>query len=103
MNGFTPIHVAAYIGSESTARLMLDVYPTLAKLVDSNGFTPLHFCVISKQSDSVFSLLLENSDINARNYQGKTALHLAIEHENMIHFKVCFHGSNFDLNDNFNL
>ena len=23
MNGFTPIHVAAYIGSESTARLML--------------------------------------------------------------------------------
>ena len=71
MHGFTPIHVAAYIGCEPTIRLMLNVYPTMAKMVDSAGLTPLHYCAISPHSNHLLSSFIEFSDINARNAQGQ--------------------------------
>ena len=71
MHGFTPIHVAAYIGCEPTIRLMLNVYPTMAKMVDSAGLTPLHYCAISPNSNHLLSSFIEFSDINARNAQGQ--------------------------------
>ena len=89
MSGLSPIHVAAFIGNEEIVRLMISVYPSLARLLDTDGHTPLHYACMGNSATDLISTLLElGCDINARNRHGKTAIHISIERENLPHFKT---------------
>ena len=89
MSGLSPIHVAAFIGNEEIVRLMISVYPSLARLLDNDGYTPLHYaCMCNSATDLISTLLELGCDVNARNRNGKTAIHISIERENLPHFKT---------------
>jgi ankyrin repeat protein len=47
--------------------------------IDSNGDTPLHLAVASKQKSSVRFLLSLNAELNIKNNNGETPLHTAVK------------------------
>lgn len=51
----------------------------LANAVDSLGNLPLHYAVQNNLAKSVSALLLNTANINTKNKEGKTALHIAAE------------------------
>ena len=96
MSGLSPIHVAAFIGNEEIVRLMISVYPSLARLLDNDGYTPLHYACMGNSATDLISTLLElGCDVNARNRNGKTAIHISIERENLPHFKTLVDAGKF--------
>jgi|LakMenEpi03Aug12_release.lakeMendotaPanAssembly.Ray.scaffolds.fasta_scaffold356995_2 ankyrin repeat protein len=52
-------------------------------VVDSYGDGPLHFAVLSGNQEIVQLILDRRLDVNSKNFDGKTALHLAAEKESI--------------------
>lgn len=74
---WTPLHYAMCNLNESTAELLLDRGANASK-VGNHAVTALHIATRWEMEETIDYLLDRGSvDINAQNYQGVTALHLA--------------------------
>lgn len=78
--GFTPLHLAAWVGIDSVIALLKSGADVNAKSnVHSFGLTPLHLAVSNKQVEIVRELLKQGADIHERigGLRGVTSLQLA--------------------------
>ena len=65
-------------GHDETAKKTLTAYPDLLNTPDrGNGFTPLHWAVITGRTNLVFWLIEKGADVNAADPLGMTPLHKA--------------------------
>jgi ankyrin repeat protein len=77
-DGWPPLHLAAFFGSEAMARLLLSRHASVhARSRSAEGNTPLHAAVAGRQPATVDLLLAAGSDVNAQDSGGWTALNLA--------------------------
>ncbi|KAE8682063.1 putative Ankyrin repeat-containing protein [Hibiscus syriacus] len=75
----TPFHVAADKGQVSFAMEMMNLKPSFAKKLDSNGFSPLHLALRSAQTKLVFRLLKADKDlVRVKGWEGMTAFHYVV-------------------------
>ena len=84
-DGWTPLHLAAFMGHPSVVRILLDHGADL-EAVAQNGIAnrPLHAALAGKESPEVFELLLAGgADVNAKAEAEATPLHLAAARGNM--------------------
>ncbi|KAJ3684747.1 hypothetical protein LUZ61_013911 [Rhynchospora tenuis] len=90
LDGTFPVHVAARMGNADLVKHFLGEYPDYAKLLDSCGRNLFHHMAAEKNHfklfTEVFALTKDDSPqisqmvesmINARDYEGNTALHMA--------------------------
>ena len=78
-NGYTPLHIAAYIGSEDICNHLLQNGANI-NAKGKNGRTPLHLAVRYNRIGASKLLLQNGADIDARKSNGCNVLHLAIEY-----------------------
>ena len=83
VDGFSPLHLAAYFGQCEAARLLLE-RGAVGSAVSRNwlGVTPLHSAVAGRHRELVELLLSRGAEaaVNARQSGGWTALHSAAQH-----------------------
>jgi ankyrin repeat protein len=82
--GWTALHFAARNGNEDVVKLLVEVYHADMSLRLVNGGLCLHSAATSKSPDQlkvIESLLQLGANINGSNYTGRTALHWAVEGE----------------------
>lgn len=72
-----PIEEAVRKGDCAAIQQLLGREPSLAKVRDSAGYTPLHWAAIDGRKDIVALLLANGAEIDAGTPQGATPLHLA--------------------------
>ncbi|SPR09714.1 ankyrin repeat-containing protein 16 [Orientia tsutsugamushi] len=103
-SGKTPVHLAAQSGNQCILQLLLDRYPDMVNLQDHNDKTALHLVVerylkilsggpyilefreniddrnkrLIDTLDALDTLLNMGSDLNIKDNDGQTALHLAV-------------------------
>jgi len=78
----TYTHVAAYFGSRSILRKMLDNFPQTRHAVNVDGSTPLHMATAGGHLDIIKSIIEESpDDLSVTENDGWTIAHIA-----------CFHG-----------
>ncbi|MDC7238910.1 MAG: ankyrin repeat domain-containing protein, partial [Spirochaetales bacterium] len=79
--GDTPISMSLRRGVTTLSWFMT---PKNINAQDNEGNSALHMAVLMTASDDVIRFLLENdAEIDSRNFAGDTALHLAVEKENI--------------------
>ena len=76
--GQTPLFFAIMRKHENCIRKLLNYDRTDKRRPQKQGFTPLH-AAIHKDLDGIAAILAKDSDVNARDKFGKTALHVACE------------------------
>jgi ankyrin repeat protein len=76
--GQTPLFFAIMRKHESFIRKLINYGRTDKRKPQKQGFTPLH-AAIHKDLDDIAALLIKDSDVNAKDKYGKTALHVACE------------------------
>ncbi len=84
-DGWTALHLAAFMGHAAVARLLLDHDADL-EAVSTNSIAnrPLHAALAGKESTEVIELLIaRGADVNARVELDITPLHLAAARGNM--------------------
>ncbi len=84
-DGWTPLHLAAFMGHPEVARILLD-HGADIEAVATNGIAnrPLHAALAGKESPEVLDLLLaKGADVNARAEADVTPLHLAAARGNL--------------------
>ena len=74
--GGTPLHWAAYLGSEAATSILLSWKPPI-NYKDSDGQTPLHLATISYNARIVRLLLLKGAERGIRDNKGKSASDIA--------------------------
>lgn len=72
-----PIEKAVREGDCAAIQKLLSREPSLVRVRDSAGYTPLHWAAIDGRRDMVALLIAKGADVNARNPQGATPLHMA--------------------------
>jgi ankyrin repeat protein len=72
---------AADKGDTEKVKALLKTNPALASASNSDGRTPLHYAVRSKNKGIITLLLESHADINAKDYLGQTPLHWAAGRE----------------------
>lgn len=80
-DGFTALHLAAFLGNARTVRLLLDAGADPCA-VARNGMavTPLHSAASSRKLDVTALLIAHGADLDAQQQGGFTALHAAAAH-----------------------
>ncbi|HEX6941129.1 MAG TPA: ankyrin repeat domain-containing protein [Longimicrobiales bacterium] len=75
VDGFTPLHLAAYFGQPETVRVLLEhgACPTTASR-NPMALTPLHSAAASGNREICEMLLAHGADVNARQHGGWTPL-----------------------------
>lgn len=100
VNGLFPIHVAASVDDEASITMFVDKCPRCAGLRDITGRTFLHVAV-EKRSVSVVKYALETKSLawilNIQDYGGNTALHLAVQAEDLRFFLYLFQNRRVNL------
>ena len=84
-DGWTPLHLAAFMGHAAVARVLLD-HGADIEAVAQNGIAnrPLHAALAGKENPEVIDLLLEKgADVKAKAEASATPLHLAAARGNM--------------------
>lgn len=76
-NGQYLVHFAAYAGSLSCLKLLVDSGASLM-VKDESGYSPLYSATIGCRLETVTYLLDQRLDIDATSKQGMTALHCAV-------------------------
>lgn len=74
-SGLTPLHYAAWQGDAATVRLLLAAGANPSTITDTLHETPLHYAI--GNADMVAALIEADVAVDARNYEGWTALHRA--------------------------
>lgn len=75
--GFNALHLAAMKGNAYSVKAILAKDPSLAnKAKPGDGFAPLHVATLNGREE-VTKVLLGKVDVNAKDQQGRTALHYA--------------------------
>lgn len=78
MDGWQPLHLAAYFGRTEAARQLLDDDASVAAHSRNNSMaTPLHCAAAGQHSEIVWLLIGSGADVDARQRRGRTALHVA--------------------------
>ena len=80
VDGWTPLHLAAFFGQPSVVELLL-ARGADVRALSRNGAanTPLHAATAGRNQDAVRLLLEHGADVNARQEGGWTALHSAAQ------------------------
>ncbi|PGH23015.1 hypothetical protein AJ80_02930 [Polytolypa hystricis UAMH7299] len=94
-----PLHFAATLGIERAGQLLLDGDQSLLSEADEHGCTALHFAAgsLSDIPGLVSSILEHGVDIDEADQLGKTALHLAVDAENISTISALLqHGANIE-------
>lgn len=89
--GDRPLHIAASIGSEHIARLLMNEYKAESNATNRRGQTPLHVAVERGHEQIVRLFVNEyNGDLTARDSDSRTLLHIAAKytHERVVRFLV---------------
>jgi ankyrin repeat protein len=83
-DGMNAFHISCYYGRYKIIEFFLknEKYSKLLNSVSKNGYTPLHFAVISNSVQCLTLLLNNKVDINIQDSNGDTPLHLAIRKSN---------------------
>jgi ankyrin repeat protein len=68
------LFACAYLGKASEAEILLERDPDLGRATTADGMTALHYAARAGHTDVVKVLLRHQSDVNARDNRGKTAL-----------------------------
>ncbi|KAM0922100.1 hypothetical protein ACQ4PT_006347 [Festuca glaucescens] len=88
-NGLFPIHVAASVGERGTIIMFLNKSPSSAGLQDTMGRTFLHVAAENNKV-RIVSYICRNQSLswilNMQDYDGNTALHLAIQAGSLLMF-----------------
>lgn len=79
LKGGIPLHWAAYMGSETSASLLLSWNSKLIEEKDNEGQTPLHLATLSGCSKIIRTLLVKGADRNALDAKGRKAIDIANE------------------------
>jgi len=81
-DGFTPLHLAAFLGRGDAVRLLLDRGADVASVSRNDmAVEALHSAVAGGHRDIVAALLVGGADPNARQHDGFTPLTAAERHE----------------------
>lgn len=77
-DGWTALHLAAFSGHADAVSILLDAgADTEARAHNRQDNTPLHAATAGLKNAVVIRLVARGADVNARNGQGQTPLHLA--------------------------
>jgi ankyrin repeat protein len=77
-DGWTPLHLAAFIGRVDAAQALIAAGPDLNALAkNSNANTPLQAAVAGRKVNLAKILIAAGADVNIRTAYGWTALHIA--------------------------
>ncbi|MBY5549625.1 ankyrin repeat domain-containing protein [Rhizobium leguminosarum] len=74
-------HDAVHVGDVTTVRAMLAAEPSLATSVDEDRFQPIHLLDMYFEGEILELLLANGADINARNDEGISILHIITDPE----------------------
>ncbi|EEF58825.1 ankyrin repeat domain-containing protein [Pedosphaera parvula] len=74
--GWTPLHVAAYVGDAELAKVLLNHHAKVDAM-DNRGLTPLLWTAFGGKEEMAAVLLSNGADVNARGKDGRTTLDLA--------------------------
>jgi ankyrin repeat protein len=79
-SGTTPLHYACQ-GNDSLniAQILLTHGANLNAVEDTDGATPLHYCIFHGEFDCALYLIRSGADVNSRLSDGCTPLHLAMQ------------------------
>ena len=78
--GCTPLHIAAYSGSEEICNFLLQSGANV-NAINFHSYKPLHYAAMNNWIEASRLLLQNGADINAKTSNGCNVLHLAIEYE----------------------
>ncbi|MGH3341339.1 MAG: ankyrin repeat domain-containing protein [Carbonactinosporaceae bacterium] len=79
-DGYTPLHLAAYLGAQKAALVLLEAGADVhAVAANPARTTPLHAATEGRQADLVQMLLEAGADVDARQEHGWTPLHAAAQ------------------------
>jgi hypothetical protein len=82
VNGWTPLHAAAFRGQKDVAELLL-ASNAVVNPKDNRGDTPLHIAVQKGSKDVVELLLAHNADVNATNNDDSTPLQFGFDEKDV--------------------
>lgn len=98
-NGATALHLAAILGHEYTAHLLIN-HDADVNLKTANDVTPLHGAVEAGNPSIVELLISKGAQVNEKDNVGKTALHYAIKDINIIAMLLACSEINVNERDN---
>ena len=79
-DGFTPLHLACYLGGADAVRVLLEAGAEANEPAGA-GLRPLHSAAAARDAGSVQLLLAAGADPDAQQAGGFTALHAAAQHD----------------------
>ena len=82
--GQTPLHLAAYYGSEKTAALLISSGADINAKHDETKETPLHSAILGNSKKVAELLIVNGANINAKDAENLTPLHLTPDHLKLI-------------------
>ncbi|KUL85021.1 hypothetical protein ZTR_07820 [Talaromyces verruculosus] len=93
LNGFSALHLAAYLGKASVIRLLLSACPDAVDVTNSDGETPLHIAATEGRFEAVVELLRAGANTLLQDVDGRTVLHIAVckEHVDLVHLLLDGH------------
>lgn len=93
LNGFSALHLAAYLGKASVIRLLLSTCPEAVDLTNNDGETPLHIAASEGRFEAVVELLRAGANTLLQDVDGRTVLNIAVckEHVDLVHLLLDGH------------
>ena len=79
-NSLTPLMIAVMFAKEAVAEYLIKNIDAIDD-TDGNNKTALHYCSKSGTVNIMKALILKGANINAKNHEGKTPLHLVIDND----------------------
>uniref|UniRef100_A0A8B9PEN2 E3 ubiquitin-protein ligase MIB2 n=1 Tax=Apteryx owenii TaxID=8824 RepID=A0A8B9PEN2_APTOW len=83
-DGFTALHLAALNNHKEVAEILIKEGRCDVNLKNNRNQTPLHLAVIQGHVEMVQLLVSEDSDVNAEDEDGDTAMHIALERQQLM-------------------